>query len=76
MTNNDKNVININAFDILMKTASNNFENSKIPYSRSFELSERQKKRIVDKKCKLAASANRCQSFTAKFFIVIKIVEI
>ena len=70
MIDDDKNIINVNAFDILMKAASKNFENSKIPYLHSPELFDRQKRNIADEKRKLAALANRCQSFTARFFTI------
>ena len=70
MIDDDKNIINVNAFDILMKAAFKNFESSKILDLRSLELSDWQKRRIADEKHKLATSANGCQLFTAGFLII------
>ena len=70
MTDDDEEIINANAFDVLMKAAqdSSNFDTHKLPYSRGPELSKQQKRRLAGDKHQRAATANGCQPLTAGFF--------
>ena len=69
MTDDDNEMLNVNAFDILLNAArdSSNFKKHKLPYSRNPELSEQQKKRRAGDKRGLAASVDGCQLLTTGF---------
>ena len=69
MTDKDNDDLNFNAFSVLMKAAqdSKNFDSHKFSYSQGPELSDQQKQRHADKKCKLTASAKGSLSLTAGF---------
>ena len=79
MTDDDDEMLNVNAFDILLKAAqdSSNFKKHKLPYSRGPELSKRQKKRRAEDKRGLATSADGCQLLTMGFLTskALKILE-
>lgn len=71
MTDDDEKILDVNAFDILMKAAqdSSNFENHKLSYVRGPELSKQQKRKLAGDKREQAALAHGCQSLTAGFLI-------
>lgn len=71
MTDKNDDVLDFNAFNLLMKAAwdLDNFNSHKFSYIQGPELSDQQKKRHTDKKRKLAASADRFLPLIRYFFI-------
>lgn len=79
MTDDDDKMLNVNAFDILLKAAQDfsNFKKHKLFYLSSFKLSEQPKKNHAGDKRGLAVSADGCQPLTTRFctFRFLKISE-
>ena len=77
MTDEDNDNLNSNAFNILIKIAQNfkNFDSHKFAYFWGLKLSDWQKQKYVDKKCKLIISIKGFLSFITGFFFT-KLLDI